>query len=143
MLKWFQVKIRYTKQSEDGTFKRVTEPYLLAAWSFTDAEARIFEELGSMIRGEFMVTDISRTEYHDIFHYEDSDTWFKAKVTYVSEADDSEKKKKHIQHFLVTASSVEEASVRIKECLNTLMVDFLIPSINVTAIVDVFPFESK
>ena len=66
MNSWFTVKVKYTKQLENGTFKRVSEPYLLAAMTFTDAEARIYEELGSSIRGEFQVTGIARTDLHDI-----------------------------------------------------------------------------
>ena len=77
---WFTVKVKYTKQLENGTFKRVTEPYLLASMTFTDAETRIYEELGSIIRGEFQVIGIARTEIHDIFHHEDSDEWFKIKI---------------------------------------------------------------
>ncbi len=66
MNSWFTVKVKYTKQLDNGTFKRVSEPYLLAAMTFTDAEARIYEELGALIRGEFIVTGISRTDIHDI-----------------------------------------------------------------------------
>ena len=29
MNNWFTVKVKYTKQLENGTFKRVSEPYLL------------------------------------------------------------------------------------------------------------------
>lgn len=59
----FLVKVKYTKQLENGTFKRVSEPYLLAAMTFTDAEARIYEELGYVIKGEFAVTNIARADY--------------------------------------------------------------------------------
>ena len=45
MNNWFTVKVKYTKQLDNGTLKRVSEPYLLAAMTFTDAEARIYEEL--------------------------------------------------------------------------------------------------
>ena len=69
MNSWFTVKVKYTKQLENGSFKRVSEPYLLAAMTFTDAEARIYEELGTTIRGEFQVTGIARTDLHDIFKY--------------------------------------------------------------------------
>jgi hypothetical protein len=148
---WFTVKVKYTKQLEDGTFKRVSEPYLLAAMTFTDAEARIYEELGSIIRGEFTVTNIARTEYHDIFYYEDADLWYKCKVTYQSEGDGLEiesdlnpkKVKKVSQNFLVTATSVKEAFERIQESLSTLMVDYQIPSIMLTPIVDIFPFNEE
>ncbi len=140
---WFTVKVKYTKQLENGDFKRVTEPYLLAAMTFTDAEARIYEELGAVIRGEFNVTSISRTDFHDIFHYEDSDTWYKCKITYEGATEDSDKPKKVTQNFLITAHSVKEAYERMQESLSTLMVDFMIPSITVSPIVDIFPYNEE
>jgi hypothetical protein len=139
MNNWFTVKVRYTKQLENGSFKRVSEPYLLAAMTFTDAEARIYEELGTVIKGEFDVVGISRTEIHDIFAYDDADVWYRCKVTYEREDGDSEKTKKVSQNFLVSAHSVKDAYDRIKESLSTLMVDFLIPSIIVSPIVEIFP----
>lgn len=143
MNSWFTVKVKYTKQLENGTFKRVSEPYLLAAMTFTDAEARIYEELGSIIRGEFVVTNIARTDYHDIFQYEDCDQWFKCKITYESQDADSEKAKKIAQNFLVSAHSVKEAFERLNESLSTLMVDFQIPSIMISPIVEIFPYNEE
>lgn len=139
MNNWFTVKVKYTKQLENGTFKRVSEPYLLSALTFTDAEARIYEELGAIIRGEFDVVSISRTELHDIFAYDDASTWWKCKVTYESVEHDSEKTKKVSQNFLVSAETAKEAYERILESLSTLMVDFNIPSIVYSPIVDIFP----
>ena len=143
MNSWFTVKVKYTKQLENGSFKRVSEPYLLAAMSFTDAEARIFEELGSAIKGEFSVTNIARADYHDIFQYDDSEVWYKCKVSYESVSDDGDKAKKVSQNFLVSASSVKEAYDRIQESLSTLMVDFEIPTITVSPIVDIFPYNEE
>ena len=40
---WFECKIRYEKTMENGMNKKVTEPYLVDALSFTEAEARIIE----------------------------------------------------------------------------------------------------
>lgn len=138
---WFTVKVKYTKQLENGAFKRVSEPYLLAAMTFTDAEARIYEELGAIIRGEFTVTNIARTDYHDIFHYDDCDTWYKCKITYEGATEDSEKPKKVSQNFLITATSVKEAYERMHESLSSMLVDFLIPSIVISPIVDIFPYN--
>jgi len=143
MNNWFTVKVKYTKQLENGTFKRVSEPYLLAAMTFTDAEARIYEELGSIIKGEFNVVGITRTEIHDIFAYDDADVWYKVKITYESESADEEKSKKVAQNFLVSAHSVKDAYDRIKESLSTLMVDFQIPSIIVSPIVEIFPYTEN
>lgn len=143
MNNWFTVKVKYTKQLENGTFKRVSEPYLLAAMTFTDAEARIYEELGSIIRGEFVVTNIARTDYHDIFQYDDSGIWFKCKISYESQDPDSEKQKKVSQNFLIEAHSVKEAFERLQESLSSLMVDFQIPSISISPIVDIFPYNEE
>ena len=143
MNNWFTVKVKYTKQLDNGQFKRVSEPYLLAAMTFTDAEARIYEELGSIIKGEFNVVGITRTEIHDIFAYDDADVWYKVKITYESQTDDEEKAKKVAQNFLVSAHSVKDAFDRIKESLSTLMVDYQIPSIIVSPIVEIFPYTEN
>lgn len=38
---WFTTKVRYEKTRENGSLKTITEPYLVDALSFTEAEARI------------------------------------------------------------------------------------------------------
>lgn len=44
MANWFECKVRYDKMMENGAVKKVNEPYLVDALSFTEAEARIIEE---------------------------------------------------------------------------------------------------
>lgn len=147
MNNYFTVKVKYTKQLESGVFKRVSEPYLLTAMTFTDAETRIYEELGQIIRGEFNVIGISRTEIHDIFHYEECDVWYKCKITFQSDGGSIdglvEKSKKVAQNFLVTANSVKDAHEKLRSSLSTLMVDFEIPSIIKSPIVDIFPYHEE
>lgn len=142
MNSWFTVKVKYTKQLDNGTFKRVSEPYMLAAMTFTDAEARIYEELGALIRGEFTVVGISRTDVHDIFAFDDSETWYKCKVTYDSIDDEGEKKKTIAQNYLVTAPNVKEAYMRVQESLSTLMIDFKITIVAASPIVEIFPYHA-
>ena len=143
MNSWFTVKVKYTKQLENGTFKRVSEHYLLAAMTFTDAEARIYEELGSSIRGEFQVMGITRTDLHDIFQYDDAEQWFKCKVTYDRIDEDGEKAKTISQNVLVTAANVKESYERMEESLATLMIDFNVVSITASPIVEIFPYREE
>lgn len=140
MNSWFTVKVKYTKQMDDGSFKRVSEPYLLAAMTFTDAEARIYEELGALIRGEFIITGISRTDIHDIFHYEDSEVWYLSKIEFMTGDLDNPKPRKVVNKFLVTAHSVKEATERIRESMGGLLVEYKIVNTGESPIVDVFPF---
>jgi len=67
MYNWFECKIRYDKMLETGMQKTVTEPYLVDALSFTEAEARIIEEIKPFISGEFSVSDIKRVKYTESF----------------------------------------------------------------------------
>lgn len=139
MNSWFTVKVKYTKQLENGAFKRVTEPYLLAAMTFTDAEARIYEELGSKVRGEFVVTSIQRTEFHDIFATEGTEKWCVVKISYQNYTE--EKSKLITNKFLVGADSIEQATDVITEELKSLMADYRIESVVNSNIVDVFPYK--
>lgn len=142
MNSWFQTTIKYTKQLDDGTFKRVSEPYLVAAMTHGDAEERIYEEMGALVRGEFNVTGVKKVDVHDIFDYEDSDTWYKCIIKFESGVDvDGGKSKKVSQNFLVSAHSVKNAYERLRERLGGMMIDFRIPMIQESPIVDIFPFN--
>lgn len=141
MNNWYTVKVKFTKEFQDGTLKRVTEPYLVSSLSFTEAEARIYQEVGEFVRGEFLVTSISKTDFADIFHYDDAEDWYKCKVSYITEDADSGKEKKVNNNFLVSAHSVKEAYDRIEESLKGLMVTFEIPMISITPIVEIYPYQ--
>lgn len=141
MNSWFEVKMKYTKQLDDGRLKRVTEPYLIDATSFTEAEARAYEEVGEFVKGEFIITAITRKEYADIFHYEDEEDWYESKLTYISVDEDSGKEKKTTNNFLVTACSVKQAYDRINESLSDMTVDYEITSTSLTKLVEVIPYK--
>ena len=47
---WFECRIRYEKMMDNGMQKKVTEPYLVDALSFTEAEARIIEEADPLVQ---------------------------------------------------------------------------------------------
>ena len=141
MSNWYTVKVKYVKQLEDGRLKRVTEPYLVDATSFTEAEARIYEEIGSSVKGEFLISGIAKTDFADIFYYEDCDTWYKCKLSYVSASADDDKEKKITSYALVTANNVKEAYERIHESMEGTLTTFEIPSIAVTTIIEVFPYN--
>ena len=93
-----------------------------------------------MVRGEFLVTSISSINLVEIFHYEDAEVWYKAKVSYVSEDVDSGKEKRITNQFLVSAHNIKESYERIEESLKGLMVSFEIDKIEVTKFVEIFPY---
>ena len=41
MSQWFECKVKYDRMMENGVLKTVSEPYLVDALSFTEAESRL------------------------------------------------------------------------------------------------------
>jgi hypothetical protein len=139
MKNYFQVKVKYTKQQDNGIFKRVSEIYLLEGLSFTDAEAIIYENIASLVRGEFIINSIQKVDFKEIiFSEEIHETYFKAKVSYKSVDEDSAKTKNTSFKYLVNSDSIENANKLILNHFSGLMVDFEIDSITSTPIVDTF-----
>ena len=141
---WFECKIQYEKTMENGMNKKVTEPYLVDALSFTEAEARIIEEVSPYISGEFTIADIKRANYTELFFCEEdsADRWFKCKLTFISLDENSGAEKKTSSNMLVQAADLRDAVKKLDEGMKGSMMDYVISSMTETAIMDVFPFNA-
>ena len=108
---WFECKIRYEKVMENGMQKKVTEPYLVDALSFTEAESRIIEEVTPFISGEFTVSDISRAHYSEIFTSEEdsADKWFAGRLAFITLDEKSGKEKRTYTNVLIKAADIHDA----------------------------------
>lgn len=131
--KWMTVKVKYTKQQEDGCFKRVTESFLIQAYSFTDAEAVIYKEM-DYVKGEFEVCSIVKTELIGILKSQENSPWWDAKAK--TAKDENDKSLTH--NLLVQADSVAEAYKKIEEDFNDEVIGFTITAVKKSAIVDIF-----
>lgn len=141
MHNWFECKVRYTKiDDKTGKEKKVNEPYLVDAISFTEAEARINKELEAYISSEFIVTNIRKANYTDVFPNEEGDRWFKCKVTYVSVDESAGKEKKVSNQMLIMASNVKDAYDKLQQSLSGMTIDFDIVGITESPIMDFFPY---
>jgi len=143
MRTWYEVRVKYVKENEQGLLKWVSEKYLLDAVSFTEAESIIYKEMGERVRGDFQVTHIAKSNIVDVFDHGDGNPWFKAKIQYIVADSDSGKEKKVTQYMLVTASDVPQAHERIQESLKNMLVSFQVPDVVETKILEVFPYESN
>lgn len=138
MKTWFTCKVKYQKEDEHGRVKNVTEAYLTDALSFTEAEAKIYDEIGQRVMGEFQVTSIAKSKIVDVFEYSDADQFYQAKVSYMVADADSGKEKKVTNLMLVTATDVKQAFERIHESLNNMLVTFIVPEVKESPILEVF-----
>ena len=122
--------------------KKVTEPYLVDALSFTEAEARIIEEITPFISGEFTVSDIKRANYSELFSSEEeaADRWFNCKLAFITLDEKSGAEKRTTVHVLVQAADLRDAVKKLDAGMKGTMADYIICSVSETAIMDVFPY---
>ncbi len=141
---WFECKIRYEKTMENGMNKKVTEPYLFDALSFTESEGKCIEEMTPFISGEFTIADIKRVKYSEVFFSgeESADKWFKCKLVFITLDEKSGAEKKTSTQVLVQAADLRDAVKKLDEGMKGTMADYQIASVTETAIMDVYPYEA-
>lgn len=126
---------------ENGMVKKVTEPYLVDALSFTEAEARIIKESTPFISGEFTVANIKRENISELFLDETGDKWYRCKVMFITINERSGKEKKTASFMMVQASDIEKARENLTFGMKGTMADYEISSIKETDIMDIYLYE--
>ena len=142
---WFECKIRYEKTMEDGLPKKVSEVYVVDALSFSEAEERIIEEMSSYISGEIEIVDVKIAPYREIFFADDNlaDQWFKAKLSFITIDERTDKEKRTSMMYLVNAGNISSAINNIDKVMSGTMIDYVTTSISATKIFDVFEYKKK
>ncbi len=145
MKDYFLCKVRYEKTMENGMQKKVTELYLVEALSFTEAEARIIEEMTPFTTGKFAVSDIKRTNYSELFpsNEESADKWYEGRLAFITLDEKSGKEKRTYTNVLIQASDIQDAMKKLDEGMKGTMADYQSISLKETAIMDVYPYVGR
>lgn len=145
MANWIETKVRYEKTLENGAQKMVNEPYLVDALSFSEAEARITEEIAPYMQGDFSVSAVKRTNISEIFFGEDTsaDKYYKIKADFIYINEKTLAEKRSNTNYLVQAKNIVDALNIFQERMKGTMTDFEIVSISETALIDVFSYKPK
>ena len=145
MNNWFTCKIRYEKTLENGLVKKETEHYLVDALSFTEAEARIIEEVTPFISGEFEVTGVAKANYSELFYAEEeaADKWYKVKMVFLTLDEKSGNEKRTATNVLVQAADLRDAIKKLDEGMKGSMADYEIVSVADTPLMDVYKYKSE
>lgn len=138
MANWFECKVRYDKMMENGVVKKVTEPYLVDALSFTEAESRIIEEQTPFISGNFSVSAVKRTKISEIFWDDSADKWYLVKVAFVTIDEKTAVEKKTSTLILTAGNDLKDAYDNFMAGMEGTMADFEIQSIAETPLMDVY-----
>ena len=140
MNEWFNCKISFLKQLENGTITKKAENYLVNAMTFTEAEARLHSILEEYI-SDFQLLTCAKTKVNGIMIDESKDKFYKTKVVFPSFDEESGKEKKAVEMFIIQANSLKEAYEKTEQKMAGSVVDWDIPSINEFNVVDIFPYE--
>lgn len=138
---WFLTTITYQKVMEDGLSKKVKELYALSAFSFTEAEAAITDEMKYC--DELDVADISKAPFGEIIFTDNdaADHYYKVKVNFITINENTGKEKKSSVLYLVQATSTKDAQRNFDEVMSGTMIDYTVESVIETKIIDVFTKE--
>ena len=139
MSQWFETKVKYDKTMLDtGAIKSVTEPYLVDALSFTEAEARITKEMEPFVSVELTVTAVRKVRFEDVLYHEGGDRWYKVKINMITIDEKTGAEKRSASFSLVQASEFKLALDYFLEAMKSVLFDFEIVNITEMAYIDVF-----
>ena len=140
MAQWIETKLRYQKIMENGAVKKVTEPYLVDALSFAEAEARIIEEMKPYISGDFEVKAVKKAKIAEVFglDYDEDGKWWKIRAAFITLDERTGSAKKTPHDYLIKAEEIREAIAGFQHEIS-MLADYEIISVVETPILDIFP----
>ena len=115
-----------------------------SAYSMTEAEARIIEEVTPFAStGEVMISSIKREKFAELFlsTEDEDDKFYRCKVLFISLDEKNGVEKKTPVTMIVKASSLMKAVNRLDKEMSSSMTDYSIASVVETNIMDVFSLD--
>ena len=145
MNKWYLCKVSYERQTDSIGMKKVTESYLVDALSFTEAEERVIREVTAFVSmGALEVDNIRRMKIAEIIGAENdqADTYFKAKVEFISIDEASGQEKKSPAVMVVKAQNLKAALLLVEEVLEQTISNAQISKVEEFPILDIYTYEA-
>lgn len=143
---WFECKVTLDKIQENGTTKSVTEQYVVESLSYTEAEARIVEEIKCYTSESFVVKDIKKAQYKEVF-LEDKDCsdirCYKAKLDFITLDEKTQKEKRIRVTYLVQATNIRSAMKNLDEVMRGTMIDYETCALAETKTIDIFEYADE
>ena len=118
--------------------KKVTDTFLVDALSFTEAEARVIEEVTPFVSGEMDVASVKKTKITEIFRDDSADKWYLVKVAFITIDEKTAQEKRAISQILVAGNNFKGAYDNFMEGMKGTMADFDIVTLQETNILDIY-----
>jgi len=143
MTNYFECRVSYDKTLESGAIKQVTESYLVEAMSFTEAEARITEEMQPYMSGEFSVSAVNRRKYEDVLLDDDRDKLYHVKLMFITIDEKTAAEKRKPFYLLVQARDIADVLSQVEILMSDSVTNYDIVSVSESRILDVFVCNDK
>lgn len=137
---WFDCKVKYQRE---GCEKAVKEEYLVEALTFTEAEARITQEITPFVAGEGLdVCAVKKCGSSEIFYSDnsDADKYYQCKTAFITVDEKSGAEKQTVVGMYVHAADFDDAVKTLKKGMEGTMSDWTLVSVSETAIMDAFTY---
>lgn len=142
MAEWFECKLTYDKEDENGSLKKTNESYLVDAMSFTEAETVVTAEASNFISSSFDVAAVKKEKIFEMFKNEDNEgIWFKAKLASITVDEVSGKEKRKNFSVYIQSKDMFTVAADIKRNMEGTMEDYEIGGITATKIEGVFEHQ--
>ena len=143
MTNYFECRVSYDKTLESGAIKQVTESYLVEAMSFTEAEARITQQMQPYMSGEFSVSAVNRRKYEDVLLDDDRDKLYHVKLMFITIDEKTAAEKRKPSYLLVQARDIADVLSQVEILMSDSVTDYDIVSVSESRILDVFMYDNK
>ena len=133
-MNYFQVNVKYDRQTGEDNPGSVKEIYLVKAGTCSDAERIVLDEIKPFIFGDCETPKIQKKSYFDVFmDSKDCDFYYEAKVEMI--VIDGDKESRKPVNIIISSGRIKDALDDLYDRL--IMYDFEIISIKKTGIVDI------
>lgn len=133
---YFEGTIKHKVTTDSGKLKKVNSVYLIDAVSHADVETRLTELAEKTVQGDFTIKPIRVSEIVETIGEPIYDNWYKLKAQY-------ELDKKITETYLVNASDIKSCIDLFLAHISEHTVDYEVPAVSITKIIDVLRYEPK
>lgn len=140
---WFNCRVRYQTLDESGQEIKVSDDYLLDAYSYTEAEASIHRLMNQVVKGQFEVVQITKTTFVDVVPDDHAEMWYRVKISLIMLDEQSGKEKQTSQFVAVAANDIRDAFDKIKEYMRNTGTGYVVPGISYFKVKEVFMLEKE
>lgn len=136
MTNWFLGRVSFDEEQGNGSLKKVSEDYLVNAYSFTEAEAKLVEEMG--VDGRFEVQSVKKEKVWELRRSENENgLFFKSKLALITLDEKSGKEKMTSVNVYTQNEKIDDVHKSIDDIMRESMMAFKVTSITETKIVGI------